>query len=291
MNSEERDDLIVARDYLPKSISWVKEQSEFQEFDSIWNKFRSQTLDFPHDPRFNAVFWAYDLSNLCREIIFGFCWSEAWAEFYKKKIPEGEMPSNSFMQLSFYAGNCITLIDSCRDKLALMVWSYFCSFDPNKRREVLVFEEVFERLQAPIKFGLKLENHQEFLECLEKIKGEDFNRIEVYRHLKIHRLEPRIELYKKGPHQEIPYLVPLVSVESIQKFKESLKERYPEPDFRETIFEQCKIEGILFSTISVKNQIWEYDTIRNHIKNCMLRLLEATSGCWDELLKRPPLLK
>lgn len=155
----------------------------------------------------------------------------------------------------------------------------------------MIYEGVLERLLAPVKFGLKLDGHQEFIEYLEKIKGDDFKRIEKYRHLKVHRMEPQIEMYQTGPHQEIPYLVPLTNPESIQKFKDRLKESYPDPDFRETIFEQCKIEGVPFSTIPIKHQLWEYKTIRKHIEKCMLGLLEATTGCWNELLKRQPLLK
>ncbi len=293
MNSKESAHLIVARDYLPVSVDWVNKRDEWKAFVKTWERFEEQVkkVGFPSDPRFNSVFWAYNLANLCKEIVFGFCWAEAWAEFYKKKIPEGSMPSNSFMQVSFYAGNCITMIDSCRDKLALMVWAYFCPFNPNEKEEILIYEGVLERLLAPVKFGLKLDGHQEFIEYLEKIKGDDFKRIEKYRHLKVHRMEPQIEMYQTGPHQEIPYLVPLTNPESIQKFKDRLKESYPDPDFRETIFEQCKIEGVPFSTIPIKHQLWEYKTIRKHIEKCMLGLLEATTGCWNELLKRQPLLK
>ena len=137
MNSKESAHLIVARDYLPVSVDWVNKRDEWKAFVKTWERFKKQVekADFPSDPRFNSVFWAYNLANLCKEIVFGFCWAEAWAEFYKKKIPEGSMPSNSFMQVSFYAGNCITMIDSCRDKLALMVWAYFCPFNPNEKRK------------------------------------------------------------------------------------------------------------------------------------------------------------
>lgn len=293
MNSKEGDHLIVARDYFPNSVAWVNKREEWKAFVKTWERLEEQVkkVGFSFDPRFNSVFWAYSLANLCKEIVFGFCWAEAWADFYKKKITEGSMPSNAVMQVSFYAGNCITMIDSCRDKLALMVWAYFCPFNPNEKEEILIYEGVLERLLAPVKFGLKLEGHQEFIEYLEKIKGDDFKRIEKYRHLKVHRMEPQIEMYQTGPHQEIPYLVPLTTSESIQKFKDRLKEKYPDPDFRETIFERCKIEGVPFSTIPVKHQLWEYKTIRKHIEKCMLGLLEATAGCWNELLKRQPLLK
>ena len=63
---------------------------------------------------------------------------KSWAEFNKKKILKERQASSAFRQLSFYGSSCITFIDSIRDKVALMVWAYYCPFNPDKKDEVFL---------------------------------------------------------------------------------------------------------------------------------------------------------
>jgi hypothetical protein len=154
----------------------------------------------PFDPRFNAVHWGFGVGGLCREIAFGYCWMNAYATYYTSKIPPSAQPANVPFHVSYFADNSITRIDSCRDKIALMVWAFYCSFNPENRSETLDYISVLDRLKHPSRFGLSLKNHQGLVKYLEMLRGQDFNRMVRYRHLKIHRMEPRIEIYGVKPN-------------------------------------------------------------------------------------------
>lgn len=293
--TKNKDYFAVADQYIPDVISTIESLEEFQQFQRIRKRFikRVENLGtIPFDPKFNSVLWAYDLINLLFEIIHGFVWMKAWADFYKKKVPKGSQPSNSFLQLSFYGSTCITLIDSIRDKAALMVWAHYIPFNPDKRDEILIYEEITKKLKNPRKFHLKISGHQEFLNLLNKLKGINFKEVETFRHLKIHRREPRIELYHAGPHLEIESCLPLNTPELIQKWDEKLMETYPnDADFRDRIKMQCHIKGKPFGSFKTKDIVWEYEKLEKHIFNCLKLLLESSSGCLAILCRRTPLRK
>src|SRR5208337_5416608 len=66
-----------------------------------------------------------------------------------------------------------------------------------------------DRLKHPLRFGLSLKNPNGFIQHLETLQGADFHRMTLYRHLKIHRLEPRIEIFGVKPHHGWDYMFPL----------------------------------------------------------------------------------
>lgn len=293
--TQKNDHFTVAEQYLPNVIKTIGRLDEFQQFLRIRKRFIEKVENLgaiPFDPRFNSVLWAYDLINLLFEIIHGFVWMKAWADFYKKEVPEGSQPSNSFLQLSFYGSTCITLIDSIRDKAALLVWAHYIPFNPDKKNDILIYEEILKNLKNPRKFNFKISGHQVFLTLLNKLKGNNFKEVEKFRHLKIHRREPRIELYHAGPHLEILSCLPLNTPELIQKWDEILMETYPnDAAFRDRIRKQCHIKGKPFGSFKTKNIVWEYGKLEKHIFNCLKLLLECTSGSLAVLCRRKPLRK
>ena len=242
----------------------------------------------PFDPKFNAVLWAFDVARLCNEITFSYCWMHSYAELYKKRITPGSQPAHVDFHVSYFADNCITRIDSCRDKLALMVWSYYCPFNPENRDEVLDYEKVIERLKYPVKFGLKLQKQDNFLNYLENLCGADFSRVEKYRHLKIHRMEPRIEIYGVESHHDWPYMLPLIEKNDIARWEEELKKQYRDPEFRERVRIGCYIDGVLFEKRRIKDRLWDFEEVRNHIKSCLIKLLIASDGCFRIVRRRIP---
>ena len=179
----------------------------------------------PFDTKFNAVHWAFDVNALCREIVYGYCWMKAYARYYQEEVTRNSQPEHVDFHVSYFADNCITRINSCRDKLALMVWAYYCPFNPEKRDEVFDYTKIIERLKFPVKFGLTIRNQTVFLESLEKLVGKDFKRIQTYRHLKIHRMEPRIEIYGVAAHHGWSYMVPLINQKDIKKFDKELSKQ------------------------------------------------------------------
>ena len=121
----------------------------------------------PWDWRYNATYWALDVADLCLEIGYSIAWMRAFAA-YSSECEDRDRRSSEDL-VSYYADNAATRISSCRDKLALLAWSYFCPFNPEKKDEVLSFEQVRERLTSPIRFGLHLQGHDEFLVELNKL--------------------------------------------------------------------------------------------------------------------------
>jgi len=215
----------------------------------------------------------------------------AYARHYKGQVRPGTQLADVDFHVSYFADNCITRIDSCRDKIALMVWAFYCPFNPEKRSEILDYRTVMERLKYPLRFGLTLKNHDIFLKHLETLKGKDFDRIERYRNYKIHRIEPRIEIYGVRPHHGWDYMFPLYDKKEIKKWEEELAQRYSDKEFRERIQEGCYINGVLFNARKISDSLWDYDEVCKHIESSMKKLFKASAGCFSVLTRRSILRK
>lgn len=264
---------------------------EWAIFSKSYESFRKAAFkaSLPFDPRFNSVHWGLAVSSLCREVAFGFCWMNAYARHYKGQVRKHAMLADVDFHVSYFADNCITRIDSCRDKIALMVWAFYCPFNPEKRPETLDYQKVMERLRYPLRAGLTLKNHDIFLKQLGKLKGKDFERIEKYRHYKVHRIEPRIEIYGVKSHHGWDYMLPLYKENEKQDWENELKKLYPNQDFREHIKKGCYINGVLFSQRKINDSLWDYDEVYKHIKTCMEKLFNSTASCFGILTRRSPL--
>jgi len=172
-----------------------------------------------------------------------------------------------------------------------MVWAFYCPFNPEKRSEMLDYSMVLDRLKHPLRFGLSLKNHQEFIRHLETLQGPDFARMVTYRHLKIHRMEPRIEIYGVKPHHGWDYMFPLYEQNEIAKWEQELEKVYPDQEFRKHIAKGCYIGGVLFETRKIKDSLWGYEEVQPQLRSCLTKLLQVASACFDILRSRPPLRK
>ena len=271
---------------LSSSIEWG---SFINSYDGFYKSAFNASL--PFDPRFNAVHWGFAVGRLCREIVYGYCWMNAHARQYKSQTPPATQPANVHFHASYFADNTVTRIDSCRDKIALMVWAFYCPFNPERRQEILDYGTVLDRLKHPLRFGLALKDSQGFINCLEMLCGQDFTRMETYRNLKIHRMEPRIEIYGVKPHHGWDYMFPLYEQNEIIRWERELEKLYPDPEFRKRIAEGCYIDGVLFNMRKIKNSLWNYDEVKEQMRSCLAKLLRAAAGCFDILRSRPPLRK
>lgn len=266
---------------------------EWTDFLKSYGAFQKAALEaaLPFDPRFNSVHWGFTVSGLCKEIAFSFCWMNAYARHYRNQAQPGTHPADVDFHVSYFADNCITRIDSCRDKIALMVWAFYCPFNPEKRDETLDYKGVLKRLKYPLRFGLVLKNHEDFLKHLETLKGEDFDRIETYRNYKIHRIEPRIEIYGVKPHHGWDYLFPLYDKKEIDKWEKDLAQQHPDKQLRELLKNGCYINGVLFDMRKIRDSLWDYDEVSKQVKSSLIKLLKVSAGCFRVLTRRSPLRK
>ena len=79
--------------------------------------------------------------------------------------------------------------------------------------------------------------------------------METYRNLKIHRMEPRIEIYGVKPHHGWDYMYPLYEQNEIIRWERELENLYPDPEFRKLIAKGCYIDGVLFDMRKIKNSL------------------------------------
>ena len=258
-------------------------------FDQINQAIRKNGLPFDH--RFNAVNWAFNINSLCKEIVYSYCWMKAYARYYQEKATRNSEPTHADFHVSYFADSCITRIDSCQDKLALMVWAYYCPFNPEKRDEVLDYPKIIDRLEFPVKFGITIKEQDVFLASLKKLKGEDFKRIKKYRDLKIHRMEPRIEMFDVASHHYFEYMIPILHPKDIEEFNENLSEQYPDEQLRDIVRKGCYINGVLFDRKKIKDSIWAFNEVESHINTCIVKLLNTSSECFQALSNQAPLRK
>lgn len=250
--------------------------AEEQRFDET-----IKAIDF--DPRFNSVNWMFDCFQLAREIAYSYCWMSAYAEEISEQQGVKEF------HLQYYADNCITRINSFRDKAALLAWAYYCPFNPNRKAEVLGYEEVLERLQYPPRFGLSIKHQDELVAQLVRLQGSHFQRMQIYRHRKIHRIEPKILMRPPQAPDGLSYMVPLFQEKEIKEFDDDLKEMYPDDDFRQSIKDGCYIKGVLFNRISVKDEYWHYAEVEEAARHCTHTCIDVAKRLSMILRRRAPL--
>jgi len=242
----------------------------------------------PWDWHYNATHWALDVGAVCCEIGYSIAWMRAFAE-YSSECNDLDRHSVE-NHVSYYADNAATRISSCRDKLALLAWSYYCPFNPDRKDEVLNFELIRERFTSPIRFGLQFEGHQEFLVELNKLVGRHFEQATTYRHKKVHRMEPRVRLRKPEASDEPSYMFALVTDRDIRKFDTKLAEMYPDDEFRALIRERCFLDGVLFDRRAPDQLFWHFEDFDQFAQTCWKSLCDATAGSCEILLAREPML-
>lgn len=170
-----------------------------------------------------------------------------------------------------------------------MAWAYYCPFNPNNKEEVLGFEQVLERLQYPVRFGLAVKHHEAFVAQLDRLRGSHFDRMRAYRHRKIHRIEPKILMRPPQPPDGLSYMVPLFREKEIKDHREKLKEIYPDDSFREDIEEGCHINGVLFDRIKVKEEYWHYAEVEEAARKCTHACIDVARALSQILRRRAPL--
>ena len=170
-----------------------------------------------------------------------------------------------------------------------MAWAYYCPFNPNRKEEVFGFSDVLKRLRFPVRFGLAIAHQEEFVAELDKLQGRHFEKVSHYRHLKIHRIEPKILMRPPQSPDGLSYMVPLFSRKEISEFREKLKDVYPDDDMREEIEKGCYIDGVLYDRIRVKDEYWHYAEVEEAARDCTHTCIDVARGLSTILRGRAPL--
>lgn len=242
----------------------------------------------PFDWRYNATHWALNVANVCIEIRYSIAWMRAFARYSTECSEKDRRAAEG--QVSYYADNAATRISSCRDKIALLAWSYYCPFNPDKKEEILNFELIRERLTNPIRFGLNLMGHGAFLDELNKLVGPHFERATTYRHKKVHRMEPRVMLRKPENPDQPSYMFALTTDKEIRQFDQKLAKMYPDESFRAVIRDNCFLDDVLFDRRAPNELLWHFTDFDEFTYSCWKSLCDATAGSCDILLSREPML-
>jgi len=242
----------------------------------------------PWDWRYNTTHWALDVANVCKEIGYSVAWMRAFARYWSESEEHDRRSAEGLV--SYYADNAATRISSCRDKLALLAWSYYCPFNPDKKDEVLNFEQVHARLTTPLRFGLHLEGHNEFLAELNKLVGSGFDRATNYRHKKVHRMEPRVMMRKPEVSDQPSYMFALVTDKDVRGFDDKLKKMYPDDRLRAVVRQSCFLDGVLFDRRAPEELLWHFEDFDGFTYPCWKSLCDATAGSCEIVLLREPML-
>jgi hypothetical protein len=126
----------------------------------------------------------------------------------------------------------------------------------------------------------------DFLNSLKLLEGLGFQRVENYWHLKIHRREPRIEIYGIAPHHDWSYMFPLTEKKEIGRWERELEKQYPDPVFRSHIKQGCYVNGVLFERRKIKDRLWDFSEVQEDLETCLFKLLEASSRCFRLIRQR-----
>jgi len=262
-------------------------RAQWQGFCRAHNSLVRAIEVLPFDPRFNAVHWALDAQSLCRQIAYSFLWMSAYADYYRQLVQPGQRLSDENFHVGYYADTAIVLIDSCRDKIALAAWAYYASFNPEKR--VLDYRSVCDRLRFPARHGLCIRYQKVFVDALSFLSAQCFKKVERYRHLKVHRREPHIQMYGVARHHGWDYMVPCFGQNERRRLDRSLEADYHDPHLRATARSGCEVSGVLYSRRRLRDAIWTYEDVHGLVDECLEGLLCSATRTMRILRRRDPI--
>jgi hypothetical protein len=245
-----------------------------------WESFWSMACKkgSPFHPTGNAVHWLVSTWKLHREIVYAYASMEVHARRYKEAIAAEAWPSHTDGFVSYFADDCTVRLDAVRDKLALGMLSLYDAVDVSKRvpdcHGVISRLENYERSGEPKELWL-----DPIVKSLKSLNGSPWGLIENLRTLKIHRLEPRIELYGARAFHKDRYLAKIESKEGFDRLRDRVTELYGTGDLAEIVFHGCSIDGIFYSDDGV-DRVFGYDEIEKTCFQCMTIVSSALSACF-----------
>lgn len=236
------------------------------------------------DPRFNSYHWALDVTTFFEQIPFGLCWMKTYGTQVEKDLKADPRPYGTNPMVAYFGDNCAIGINSCRDKIALMLWAYHCSFDPTKEEEVLAYKDISKRIRFPTKFALKIKEDPEFLTILDRMGSEEFKIIQKYRHQKTHRMDPKIIMEKVGNHHYRDYRFPIITRNERRSWEDSLP--VSSPEYRETREKGSTYDGVQYQAKRLEETLYEYSKMLETINACMMVLFKTVGEAFKVLDKR-----
>jgi hypothetical protein len=256
------------------------------ELDSWEKEVRNWTI-FPFHPIRNVAAWGYDVAMVLGELLLSLKNMMSAARYYKENIPVGTQPSYSDEFLSYYAKNALVLIETFKDKLGLMTLSLFEDFDPDND-SLAGYEKVIKKLagysasnNVYVKFNADL-----FLIQLNPLSSDispDFKVVEEFRHQRIHKMEPRIEIYGKKPFHDWPYLFKVNKYSDFKVLAKKLLKIYPDKPRRKHVYKGCFVKGILYDDRQL-SRLYSYDELEKTALNCSKILLSVSAGCFKVII-------
>jgi hypothetical protein len=266
--------------------NWV-EYKEFSKEADSFEMERKKWGALPHHPIRNVVIWSFDIALLLGETLLSLKNMMSAARYYRATTEENSLPSHTDKFVSFYANVLFVLIETIKDKIGLMVYSTLEDFDPGEGKHLPSFETILKKLREISKDDNSPHRKWVAETLLSKIlpldKNEELNYVERFRHSKIHRMEPRIEIFGIKPHHDWPYLVKIsendVSSE-VKKIDLELKQAQPNDETRSRIIKRCFIDGRLYVDKKMEGRLFSYDEVEGNSIMCLKLLLIAITGCF-----------
>jgi hypothetical protein len=184
------------------------------------------------------------------------------ANEYMKRTAKSDSPQHTDFHVAYYADNAVIGVFSLRDKLALALWSYFVDFNPYEDIRLADLGGVVKGLTELSRAGGK--SGRKARELLLPLLGLPKS-LRAYRHMKIHRREPRIEIYGVAAHHDWPYLVAVVDEADHDRFREELRRVYPDPKLRRAVERGCIVRGVTYRTLDLREnkRLMTYRSLHN----------------------------
>ncbi|MCK4302847.1 MAG: hypothetical protein KAY24_01260 [Candidatus Eisenbacteria sp.] len=242
----------------------------------------------PFDPRFNAFHWISDCWFLTYQIEHSYHKMREAAKRYRETNRPGDNPSASIPELSYYADNTVVRLLSFSDKLALCMLSYFEDFDPNGDTALCGISDVVRVLEAST--GRARLGINQALAILGPVLKRRPRVLKRYRHYKIHRREPRIELFGIQAHHDVPYLVRVRSDRDMNMLRSEIKAQYTDPAMQRLMLERSKVLGIHYRNVDANEnrRLFSYQRIDKAIKEYRRVCYEGADKSATFLKRRKP---
>jgi len=291
MSSNNEGEYIIKRDEINRQDA---SREDFKAVTTSFNELMKSIRSFPWDWRFNSILYGMDVYSLLRELTFVYASMKASHDVYV--IHSKKSSRNVPFLLNLYIGDVLFRLISIRDKLFMAYAAFFAYHDPETRNSEKALSAELKKLISEAPNGVMLESFKEFL----TLKGlSHWYEIEEYRHMKVHRLEPKIDAYKIESHHDWSYLKKISYEEARKKAEEDFETGYAledksklSPEYKENEILQYlrrrSFEGSYYERMRPDSRLTDYPEIAALIEKCVSDLMRISAQYYKSLYESPP---
>lgn len=268
-------------------------EKQLEIFNGRWGAIELQSLNFAFqhlfniryfskNPKFLAILYAEGIFNQTRELIFAISGMAADAKIRESNNPPE--PSEQLFLVGFFGGDALYRLMSIKDKMLAGFYCCFFNLNPESKLES---SKCRDKLKKVVKRKRLNKHMREALRKFIIFDGKDhWRRVELFRNMKTHRLEPKIQFKQIDPKRDLIYPVKITRSKALElaesdaisgygaAYKE-LPEQYKEKEVQRYL-KLRKFGHAYYEQKVPTSRLISYPDFENLVEECLRDIVECS---------------